>query len=60
VTWFDGDNSEADNDCDFELIISFGLINDAESNSKKCFDFDLGNIGPEVESSIIIGNSNYK
>jgi hypothetical protein len=51
---------EADNDCDFELIISFGLINDAESNSKKCFDFDLGNIGPEVESSIIIGNSNYK
>jgi hypothetical protein len=49
VTWF-GDNYRivADNDCDFESLFLFCLINDNKEAEiiVKCFDFDLGNIGP--------------
>lgn len=53
VTWFEGDNYRiiADNDSDFELIVSFCLIIDnssSNSNDGNTVTFDIGNIGPEV------------
>ena len=53
VTWFDGDNYRiiADNDCDYELLMAFCLINDNKSessNNENALTFDLGNIGPEA------------
>lgn len=53
VVWFDGDNYKiiADNDCDYELIISFCLINDNKSennNDSNALTLDFGNIGPEA------------
>jgi hypothetical protein len=54
VTWFNGDNYKllADNDCDYELIISFCLIIDnakSDNNEGNTLTIDFGNIGPQVK-----------
>jgi hypothetical protein len=54
VTWFEGDNYKiiADDDSDFELLMSFCLINDnqsSNSNNKNAVTFDLGRIGAEAK-----------
>jgi hypothetical protein len=53
VSWFDGDNYKiiADNNCDYNLIISFCLIIDnyRSQDRKHIINIDIGKIGPEAK-----------
>lgn len=53
VTWFEGDNYKiiADNNCDYDLIITFCLIIDnysSNDSSNNTVTIDFGNIGPQA------------
>ena len=53
ATWFNAGNFKiiADDDCDYELVISFCLINDNSpaTNNGNALNFDVGKFGPEAK-----------
>ena len=52
VTWFGGDNYKiiADNNCDYNLIISFCLVIDnCKSKNEGAINIDIGKIGPQAK-----------